>query len=197
MQTVTFDSNVWEKIVKKETKEHEYIYNQISLGNIRAYISEIAISLESLKKKERLGFMRNYKPNITIEDVNINQETGTIHQRLCFSPNLEAHLGLYSKLKESLILAQKLGFMILPMTNLGTVRSPEIPEEMKEEIADFWDYAEKLNECSKFISDMRCGSFKYFSFKNSMLTDPRIEINEKEFSKAIAEWVDGEMLSAH
>lgn len=51
MFKVTFDSNVWEKVVRKETSEHEYINNQILLGNIQPYISEIAISLESLQKR--------------------------------------------------------------------------------------------------------------------------------------------------
>lgn len=38
----------------KENIEHEYLNNQIFLGNIQAYISEIAISLESLQKNKRL-----------------------------------------------------------------------------------------------------------------------------------------------
>jgi hypothetical protein len=85
----------------------------------------------------------------------------------------------------------------------------EIPEEMYchiEHIDDFWDYADKLSELSNFIVDMRCGSHEFFELKNTHglqgYSIPRILKNvddkeQKRFSKAIAEWVDGEALSAH
>ncbi|MBP2544535.1 hypothetical protein [Acinetobacter guillouiae] len=197
MIKVTFDSNVWEKIVRKETIEHEYINNQIFLGNIQAYISEIAISLESLQKNKRLEFIRAYSPKFENEQINTNEAIRVINGRICISPDLDAHLGLHEKLKDSLDLAEKMGFIIIPMTNLGTVRSPEIPIEMKAKINDFWSYAEKLNECSKFIAEMGCGAAKYFLLKKKIYKMSKIEISAKEFSKAVAEWVDGDMLSAH
>ncbi|AUM27984.1 hypothetical protein [Acinetobacter pittii] len=196
MFKVTFDSNVWEKVVRKETSEHEYINNQILLGNIQPYISEIAISLESLQKKKRLEFMKGYSPKFEFEELDKALDS-KIHGRMSISPNLDSHLGLHPRLKESLELAEQLGFKVIPMTNLGTVRSPEIPNKMKVEIEDFWSFAEKLYECSNFIAEMGCGSFTYFLLKKALYMNSKRQFSEKEFSEAIAEWVDGDMLSAH
>ena len=87
------------------------------------------------------------------------------------------------------------------MTNIGTVRTKEIPDDMygqHDDLKEFWRYAELLKNCNDFIVGLGCGRAAYDQFKAQCLGGQRIP-NEKwrKFSKAIAEWVDGEALSAN
>ena len=88
------------------------------------------------------------------------------------------------------------------MTNFGTVRTEEIPDDMYVQHDDIEEYAELLKNCNDFIVGLGCGRTAYDQFKTQYnlvgsagQTLPAEE--EKKFSKAIAEWVDGEALSAH
>ena len=56
----------------------------------------------------------------------------------------------------------------------------------------YWAYADRLCNCSEFIKSMGCGSHTYNNYKQSQpLVSPDI------FARAVAEWVDGDALSAH
>ena len=92
--------------------------------------------------------------------------------------------------------AHNLGFRVLGMTNLATVRTEEIPENMDSQHADSEEYSVLLGRCSDFIVSLGCGRAAYDQFKaqfNLVIPDER----ERKFWTAIAEWVDGEALSAH
>lgn len=192
---VTFDSNVWEKVVLNNDgfeEVREKIYN----SQIQAYICEIALSIESIKKRDRLQFIRNYSPKIEFR--NIPSEPRRVCKEITIAPNVEAHPKLHLKLKECLKLAHDLNFKVLPMTNFATVRSPEIPAEMKVELKtreEFYAYAERLAICSKFIEDeLCCGGYEYHSRKITI--ESAMEI-DKKFAGVVAEWVDGECLASH
>lgn len=195
MMKVTFDSNVWEKLVRGETEVHIEILKAINDGKIQPYLCQLAISIESITKKSRLNFFKEYVPKVEIEEKSLMN--GNIRFTMSVSPNTECHTGLHEKLKESLELAKMVGFKVLPMTNYLTVRSPDIPEAMYLEDLDFWQYADKLSQCSDYIESLGCGSKKYKELKKLIRPWCNININEKEFSNAVAEWVDGDMLSAH
>lgn len=125
-----------------------------------------------------------------------------------FSKN-EVHPGLHEELKNKLSQANNLGFKVLRMANLGTVRTTEIPSEMYCNFAnteDFWSYAEKLAHLSEHIQSMKCGGYDFFELKNKLdFQNHSIQKilstvdlpTRKRFPKTIAEWVDGEALSAH
>jgi hypothetical protein len=146
---VTFDSNVWEKLVSDSSK-YPTIRKRILNGSISPYLCEISLSLDP---------------------------------------------GLSPILLGNLLRAREMDFKVLTMTNFVTVRSPEIPEEMRATIEGwdgYWEYAERLSECSKFIETMGCGIHHYNATKNS-----KPEVSTKQYSAAVAEWVDGDALSAH
>lgn len=203
---VTFDSNVWEKLVSEESDFIE-IRNAILEGKIEPYICEIAISLESIRKKQRLAFWKGYEPKT---DILIDERTG---DKFCgtfsFAPNNGAHPSLHPVLKACLGKANSLGFKVLTMTNIGIVRSPEIPDKMKISFSDldsFWQYAEELSKCSKFIRTLGAGSSEYFEivekyglhgFSIDKISAKLPENLEKKFYASIAEWVDGDVISAH
>jgi hypothetical protein len=202
---VTFDSNAWEKII--DEIDHP-LRCMIASRKIAPFLCEIAITLESIQKKERDSFTRNYSPRVTEElpaaDDDTEREEFKI--RLTFGPDNDAHPGLHPALREKLSFAQDLGFRILPMTNIGTVRCHEIEDSMKLKFSDtdeFWNYAEKLAECSEFIETLGSGGAAY----HRMATDLRnnIQMNNsfesiqftRKFSAAVSEWCDGGSLAAH
>lgn len=191
---ITFDSNVWEKVVNEEEHHLVEIKNRILDGTIQAYICKIALSVESIQNKERPKYFRDYEPNITVTQLPSENEMLSI--QVCIAPNTDLHPGLHPKLKDNLLKARDLGFQVLGMTNLATVRPEEIPDDMDSQHADSEEYSELLARCSDFIAGLGCGRSAYDQFKeqfNLVIPDER----ERKFSKAIAEWVDGDALSAH
>ena len=197
---VTFDTNVWRRLVNEEEHHLVEIKNRILDGKIQAYICKIALSLESIQKKKRAEFFENYKPKWTVE--NLPPENGMLGMRVSIAPNTELHPGLHSKLKADLLKARDLGFRVLGMTNLATIRTEEIPDGMDSQRDDGEEYPELLGHCNDFIVSLSCGRAAYDQFKAQFnlvssggQTVP--EELEKKLSEAIAEWVDGEALSAH
>ena len=197
---ITFDTNVWEPVVNEEKPHLIEIKNKILDGKIQAYICEITLDLEAIQRKERSEFFENYEPSITVE--HLPPENGKLGMRVCIAPNTGLHPGLPPQQWGKLLKARDLGFRILRMTNAGTVRTKEIPDDMYVQHDDFEEYAELLENCNDFIVSLGCGRAAYDQFKaqfnlvgsgGQTLPDEQ----EKKFSKAIAEWVDGEALSAH
>jgi len=159
----------------------------------RAYLCEIAISLESIQKSARRKFFENYNPSF-----NFTAEVGPdggIDGCFQMGPNNASHPGLAPILSEKLLKARELGFKVIRMTNIGTVRSPEIPEDMLltvESTDAYWVYAERLSNCSEFIKNLSCGYHDYEIIKQS-----RQPGSPRTLARAVAEWVDGDALSAH
>lgn len=201
---VTFDSNVWESLVQGN-KDMNQIIDLIKCGKIEPYICEIALSLESISKANRLPFHLKYKPST--EFIEKQSTDKKYHYTIKLSPNNNAHPGLHPKLITGLTLAYKLGFKVLTMTNFGTVRNNEIPKDMLisfDKKDDFWSYADRLSECSKYIETLGAGAARYHELKAFLYNTGKkrdqitSEVNySKSFHKAVAEWVDGESLAAH
>ena len=200
---VTFDSNVWEKVIDEDDHHYVQIKNKIRAGEIRPYICEIALSLEAIKKKLRAEFFKSYKPSIKFEE--LPTEDGMVRMRMCIEPNNELHPGLPPKQRCKLLKARNLGFRVLRMTRSGTVRPKDIPDDMYVDFAsidEFCKYAEPLATCSEYIAALECGQAAFNQLKerfNQVDFDSQGTSSEfdKRFQKAVAEWVDGDALSAH
>ncbi len=196
---VTFDSNVWEKVIDEDDHHYVQIKNKIRTGEIRPYICEIALSLEAIAKKLRAEFFKSYKPSIKFE--NLPTEDGMVRMRMCIEPNNELHPGFHPKLRCKLLKARNLGFRVLRMTSFGTVRPNDIPDDMYVDfvsIDEFWPYAEPLARCSEHITALGCGQAPYNQLKERFDDSQGIPSEfDKSFREAVAEWVDGDSLSAH
>lgn len=192
---ITFDSNVWERICSNEiTDELDRVRFYIFSGKIVPFITVISLSIEAIARGERREFFLGYVPKVEI------YETGTPQQpyksTMSISPDASARLKHLTceNLKEKLRVAQRLGFKVLPMTNFGTTRNQDVPSDMLVEflsVSEFWGYAERLSECSSFIESINCGFAQYQSAKIDS------QVNSKKFARAVAEWADGDSVSAH
>ena len=193
---ITFDSNVWERVINEEEHHLVKINNKIREGKIQAYICEIALDLEAIKKKKRAELFENYTPRITVED--LPPENGTFRMQIGIGPSTEQHPGIPPQLWDKLLKARDLGFKVLRMTNLGTVRTEEIPDDMYVRQDDIEEYVQLLDNCSDFIIGLGCGQAAYNQFKAvGSGSQRKPSEQEQKFSDAIAEWVDGDSLSAH
>ena len=196
---ITFDTNVWEPLINEDKHHLVEIKNKILDGKIQAYICEISLDLEAIQKKERAEFFGNYEPSITVED--LPPENGKLRMRIGIAPSTELHPGLPPQQSDKLLKARSLGFRVLRMTNFGTVRTTDIPNDMyveHDDIEEFWRYAELLENCNDFITELGCGRAAYDQFNLiGSGGQPVPDEEKKKFQKAIAEWVDGEALSAH
>ena len=169
---VTFDSNVWERVIDEDDHHLAKIKDKIRNGRIQAYICEIALSLEPIEKKSRSKFFEDYQPRITVNHLPPEGETFTM--QVCFAPNVELHPGHHPKQQAKLLEARNLGFWVLRMTNLGIVRTKEIPDGMYPDHADideFWGYAERLASCSDYITSLGCGkaTFNRFNLHSALV----------------------------
>ena len=203
---ITFDSNVWERVINEEEHHLVKIKNKIREGKIQAYICEIALTLEAIQRNQRFEFFENYQPCITVED--LPPENGMFRMQVGVRPNTEQHPGIHPRPRETLLQARDLGFKVLRMTNgPGAVRTEEIPDDMyarQDDIEEFERYRELLANCSDFIMGLGCGQAAYNQFKaqfnlvssGSSQSTPS-EQEQKKFIKAIAEWADGDSLAAH
>ena len=196
---ITFDTNVWRRLVNEEKPHLVEIKNKIRDGKIQAHICEITVNLEAIRRQKRAEFFESYIPEWTVEE--FSRENGELGMSVGIGPNTELHPGLPPELKDDLLKAHNLGFRVLRMTNIGTVRTKEIPDDMyvqHDDIEEFWRYAELLANCNDFIVGLGCGRAAYDQFKARSHDGQTIPHEEwRKFSEAIAEWVDGEALSAH
>ena len=200
---VTFDSSVWETVIDEVDDHHAKIKHKIRTGEIRPYICEIALSLEAIQRTSRRKFFENYKPSTRFE--NVPTDDSKLRMLVCLKPNEELHPGFHRKLRVKLFEARDLGFHVLKMTNFRTVRPRGIPDNMYVDHAskvEFWKYADSLARCSEYIIVLGCGQAAYSQFKEKYnlvgLNSQGIPCEyEKKFQEAIAEWVDGDSLSAH
>ena len=199
---ITFDTNVWRRMINEEKHHLVKIKNKIREGKIQAYICEIALNLEAIKRKERAKLFENYEPCITVK--HLPPENGKYSMQISIKPNTEQHPGIPPQLREALLKARDLGFKVLRMTLAGTVRTKEIPDDMyaRQDDEEFSRYRESLGNCSDSIMGLGCGQAAYNQFKEQFNLvgsgGPKMSIeDEKKFSDAIAEWVDGDSLAAH
>ena len=143
---ITFDTNVWEPVVKEEKPHLIEIKNKILDGKIQAYICEITLNLEAIRKVKRAEFFENYKPHITEE--HLPTKNGELGIRVDIAPNTECHPGLPQQQWDKLLVARDFGFKVLRMTNAGTVRTEEIPDDMyvQHEDEEFLEYTRHYND---------------------------------------------------
>lgn len=207
---VTFDTNVWRRVIDENDCHFAEIKEKIRNGRIQPYICEIALSLEPIKRELRPEFFENYYPRITVNELPSEGEMLTM--QFGFTPNVDLHPGFHPKLWAHILEAQDLGFRVLRMTKAGTVRPKDIPDDMyinPTDMDEYCRYAELSERCGDYITSMGCGQAAYNRFKEefnlvgldvqSIPVERREEFVErwKDFSEAIAEWVDGDSLAAH
>ena len=197
--TVTFDSNVWEKIVdgskRIEKDEYKKLYELITSKSLIPFFFEGIATMESIQKKDRKDYIGNYRATISFQ---VGDEEPHI------TKGSEA-LELTDYLKVNIPKAFELGFKFLKFPRIGAV-GLNIKDRYlaKDENYPLKERLERSFECAKFIESLGAGKSKLHrrldgtndkGIVNQTTNDTNL--STKQYAKDFGEWVDGDALAAH
>lgn len=199
MTTVTFDSNVWEEVVddskRTEGSVYDKIFEEIESGNVKPLFFEGLAILESIPKKDRKDYIRNYKASLSIqlEDAWPHVTEGSA------APEVSEYLNnLIPK-------ALKMGFKFIHIPRISAP-SLNLPKKYKapDEKYPLPERLDRTFRCIQFIENLGAGKSR---IKNRLdgdgirgivsQTKEDSSLSERQYAKDIGEWVDGDALAAH
>lgn len=206
---VTFDSNGWRIVSSPDSfpndsaiTEARTIHDAIAQGRIEAYLSETVFTLEAIKKPGRHQFFAEYKPKIDFEES--VQPDGSIALSVGIGPDPNAHPGNNPYLTTHWADAEKLGFKILHCTRVATAKNPDLKPEWFIPVSH--EIAERFGACGRDIESHGCGlsQLKAIGQRYAPSNMPwhagisaASDSEENSIAKAVAEWADGDAVSAH
>ncbi|WP_155295302.1 hypothetical protein [Chromobacterium violaceum] len=217
---VTFDSNIWESILiggkLKEHSEKEALSTILLLIQskmITPYISDVIITLESIRKLDR----KRYHKDITIKTTltpSAESDTKTDiakPYKITLTPQYDHHTGLCETLLVATRKALELGFTFINAPRIGSLRLDEKlykPIESNEE--ELSERLARSNEAILAFEKEGLGSYQVYKLGlQAIENDPGLsklgpyrafshgKESEKELAQTIAEWADGDALAAH
>lgn len=193
---VVFDSNIWELIVdevKKDVSSVDIgkIHLSILEGLIKPYFFEGIVNYESIKKIDRKNYISSYKSGLVIyeDGEKVLDQKGTEPKELS------------EYLTKNINDALKIGFKFIHFPRIGAPRHKLSELGKAAEILPLNERLERSFACVRYIESLGCGKASLMNMLqdaqhgliNSVQQDP---INEKKFSKGVAEWMDGDALAA-
>lgn len=197
--TVTFDSNVWENIVdesKRNNKQvYKDIYNLITQKKIIPYFFEGIATTETILKTDRKDYFKNYRTTITFQ---VKGEKASVSEGIK-APKLTHYL------KKNIPKALKIGFKFIKLPRSGSI-SLNIDEKYiaVDKNYSLKDRLDRSFKCARYIEILGAGKKqlenKLDGSSNKGIinqTKNDLSTNRKQYAKGIAEWVDGDALSAH
>lgn len=206
---VTFDSNVWRIVASPNSFPNESaivgfrkIHDAIAQRKIEAYLSETVFTLEAVQKSGRHQFLAEYKPKVKFEE--IVRPDGSIALSVGFGPDPNAHPGNNPYLTKHWADAEKIGFKILHCTRIATAKNPDLKPEWFAPVTH--DIAERFGAIGRDIEARGCGlsQLKAIGQKYAPSNKPwhagisaAPDLEEGSIAKAVAEWADGDAVSAH
>ena len=212
--TVTFDSNVWRKIVTPDAFPKDpiaNIYRDLNTyarhGQLKGYLSQSIFDLEAVPKKRRSKYFGEYEPKLESKVVDEASE-GTIHMSFSIGPNSDGHPGNSHYFKKHLADALSLGFVILSAPRIGTPRSPDIGKELYGTRSDA-EMRSQQNLCFDvfdFLNNLGCGIAVAKTLGDAHKRGERTWLDALDnvpdadqilVTKAIAEWADGDSVAGH
>lgn len=150
--SVTFDSNAWENIVD-DTKRiaqpvYETLYQNIINKKIIPFFFEGIITTESIPRKDRQEYMKNFKATIIfqVED----EEPHITHGSK--APELTPYLN------ENIPKALKMGFKFLKNPRIGGIGLDSNSKFLADDVK--YSLKERLNrtmECTRYIESLGAG----------------------------------------
>jgi hypothetical protein len=212
MLFITFDSNVWRPVGDPSKfpndpmrASFEKIHSALQNGEIEGRLSETVFTLEGIARADRKNLLSSYKPKIDITE-NVHPD-GKIQLGFSIGPDLAAHPGNNSFLSSHLNDALALGFKLMHCYRIAGFINQDIKTEWYAETSlNTNDVANKFGEIGRKIEAAGAGIAWVKSIGQSnakagehwsrgLANAPAAQ--DKEIASAVAEWADGDMVSAH
>ena len=221
---VTFDSNVWEKVVAPDAYRLDpkfealcAINKAISAGTLKGYISETFATLEAIRKGDRAGFLEKRAEDLVKVTWHRSERIGHIRGTVEIGGASSVHPGLSEPLASKLRQARELGFLLIPSSRIGSARPAIIDDEQfripltAEQSADIWAFLDERAAISAAIEARGVGFAKIEQLARSIqqrlglgeipwyegLNRPADATESKKIDKAFAEWADGDTVAGH
>lgn len=212
MLLVTFDSNVWRPVGDPARFLNDpmhasftKIHGALRSGQIEGRLSETVLTLEGIARADRKNLLSTYESKTDITDKVLPD--GRLHLRFSIGPDLTAHPGNNSYLSSHLNDALALGFKLMHCYRVAGLINPDVKAEWYAQTPiPTADIANKFGEVGRKIEAAGAGmawvksigaanaqSAEHWSrgLANAPSTD------DTRIASAVAEWADGDMVSAH
>ncbi|KKK07934.1 hypothetical protein [Pseudomonas frederiksbergensis] len=194
--TVVFDSNVWEQVADEAKRAVapptiQALHDLISMKAITPFFFEGIVNLEAIPKKARKAYLQRYKPSIKMSVDNTVE-----HESLGTPP-----AGIPEYLETTVKKAVALGFRFVHLPRIAAPRHLLADQYKAPEILPLQVRLDRGFECLRYIESLGCGKGALMA----MLENPQNglvpalqddSITEKKFAQGVAEWMDGDALSA-
>jgi hypothetical protein len=207
---VTFASNVWRSVADPSRFPNDSmhaavsrIYAAILAGGVQGRLSETIFTLETIRRVDRRTFFGSYKPEIGVEESEL--ANGTIRLQFTIGPNPSAHPGNNPYLTSHLSDALAAGFRLMRCPQVGSVMNPDLNPEWLVSGRNP-DWANKFGEVGRKLESLGVGRARITAigsrfapagayWTQGLAMAPATE--DKGIASAIAEWADGDTVSAH
>lgn len=203
--SVTFDSNILETIVdplkKINNSDARIIFNFISAKKIIPYISETYATHESIPKKVRGSFLKNYKAKIETQTL-VKSDQITLNLSIGSDKNSPAVLSDYQKVLVPNLIS--LGFRFICLSRIGGFLCPELSDNWYLECDNIREKHNKGFELVRFF-EKNHNSGKAFLMQllqkhnlSKLDWNKLYELSsDTKIAQAIAEWADLDSIGAH
>jgi hypothetical protein len=162
---VTFDTNVWNRMVLPEKwisspnyDEFVRIKDAIRNGRIRGFISEGFATAESIGKRNRAKYQVQSVPAVEVTPA--MQSAGSISMSIEIKPKHDQHPGIGEDFEEELTAALAIGIKLLTTPYIGLAvpdRLRNNPQIYAEEVFATTDYNERFGSAVRTINDRGVG----------------------------------------
>lgn len=227
---ITFDTNTWQKVVVPERFPNDpeqplmlEIRDAVRDGRAEGFISETVATLEAIRKGERASYLpKRAEAGLMFEiphDGIPDSESGrpAIGSRVLLGGSSTAHPGLMPILADRLEAAFALGFKLIRVSRVATVRPTAIDHEhlylplTQQHLNDIWGHLDRLAEIGDAIEARGVGFSAIEAVARRIqqrkglpgvpwyngIDHPLDAAEEREIDRAFAEWADGDTVAAH
>ncbi|ULO24033.1 hypothetical protein [Methylocystis sp. SB2] len=197
---VSFDSNVWEKVFYSDAKECVEVRNALADQRIEGFICEAAFRIEAVRKIDRIGYFAHPKMDVTFPLSTVHMKGKAHVHFMSIGPSDKQHPGLPSVQADRLQLATSNGFLVMRgLAWMGLPWPREISDSaiFVQETENSRAEREQLQVAVNVEIWKRGVGKQAFDAAGGWQAIEQGMLHQKKFSKAYAEWADGELAAAH
>lgn len=209
MPRVTFDTNVWRSVVSPENHRsgganaQHTLHAAIRGKRIQGFLPETIFTLDGPPRKQKAPLVKG--AGISGEWSKQFSSNGIHLLNLTIGYDIAAHPGNDPETNVELKRAINLGFRLLRCSRAGSVRNPDLEQGWYEVDSGLQmdRRMERFAQCAKLIEE-RGGGIAYFKKICEQYAQPSeawywgiLHAPPTKARDAVAEWADGDALSAH
>ncbi len=196
---MTFDSNAWEAVFGSDAVPGAPIRAALQDGRISGFICDAGFRIEAITKRGRPSYFKQPYMGFSGE-VTTPLERGVFKVAMSMGPDDQMHPGLPSVQAAKLAHALSAGVKLMHSQNwMGLPRPPEILDTrhfVHESDVELREREERQIKVMEMIRTRGVGH-AIFEAADGWTDRPRSAAEEKQLSRACAEWADGELVEAH